>query len=99
MDRAAQRFRSGQGLCCSAVQRVIIVLRNQKNGHYCNTPASARSLSTSSLAVFTLMPAFLVGGSAVFITLILGVMSTPSAAASRSSKGFFFAFMMFGSDA
>src|SRR5208337_2586241 len=98
VDGAAKRFGRRQRLCRSPAQGRIIMLRNKKDGHYCKTPVS-RSFSTSSGTDLTLLPAFLAGGSAVFSTLSLGSMLMPSEAASISSSCFFFAFMIFGSDA
>ncbi|SVD48255.1 uncharacterized protein METZ01_LOCUS401109, partial [marine metagenome] len=45
------------------------------------------------------MPAFLFGGSSTLISLILGFVSIPKSEALICSKGFFFAFIIFGNDA
>src|SRR5690606_32397831 len=61
-------------------------------------PASFLSFSTSSATLPTLTPALRVGGSEVFRTLRRGVMSTPKSSGVFTSSGFFFAFMILGSD-
>ena len=84
--------RQGRGL-----QRRVVMFGENKNGHAQITFASFFSLSTSSSTVFSITPARRFGGSAVFSTLKRGAISTPSEAASTTSSGFFFAFMIFGS--
>ncbi len=76
-------------LSCSAMTRLAIQ----------STPASLRSLSTSSSTLPTLMPASRFGGSVTLSLVRRGVRSTPNSDAAFLSSGFFFAFMMFGSEA
>ena len=76
----------------------IVVFGNQQRGHQ-STPASVLSLLTSSATSLTLTPALRPAGSVVLRTSRRGVRSTPVSAAVFSAIGFFFAFMMFGSEA
>ncbi len=73
--------------------------RDNKNRHGQITPASSWSFDTSSATLFTFTPALRPPGSAVFKTLSRGATSTPKSAGVFSSIGFFFAFMMLGSEA
>src|SRR5258708_1173572 len=59
--------------------------------------ASFRSFSTSSWTLLTILPAMRFGGSCTFSVFRRGATSTPSASGVSVSRGFFFAFMMFGS--
>ena len=97
MHRAADGGCGGEGLVRDAVQRLVVMFRDQQRGHQI-TPASL-SLPTSSLAEPTLTPALRPPGSTVFRTVRRGLASTPSPSGVFSSIGFFFAFMMLGSDA
>src|SRR5690606_5556509 len=82
----------------SGLELALRVLSDDEDAHQI-TFASFTSFSTSSWTVFTLPPPWRFGGSATLITFSRGVRSTPSASGANSSIGFFFAFMMFGSDA
>jgi len=64
-----------------------------------STPASTFSFCTSSATEPTFTPALRPPGSAVFTTFRRGETSTPSVSGDVSSRGFFLAFMMLGSDA
>src|SRR5512143_2463852 len=93
-------------LCCRTddlagrfLQGFIVVFGDDERGHGQITPASFFSLSSNSATVFTLMPAWRLGGSLTLRTFSLGVVSTPKSAGDFSSIGFFLAFMMFGRDA
>src|SRR4029079_12521326 len=96
VDVAPKGTRRGKCARRRILERCIVVVGEQKRGHM--TPASL-SLPTSSLTLPTLTPLRREAGSAVLSTFSLGARSKPSAAASRSSIGFFRAFMMLGSDA
>ena len=76
----------------------VAVFGNNQGSHQI-TFASLRSLSTSSSTDPTLMPALRSGGGETFSVFTRGVTSTPSSAGVNVSSGFFFAFMMFGSEA
>src|SRR5579862_7870635 len=80
------------------LQRRVVMLGQEKNAHQI-TFASLRSLSTSSATLFTLTPDLRFGGSPTFRVLRRGAGSTPSCSGVKVSMGFFFAFMMLGSEA
>ena len=90
------RLGGAHGLGDRRRERFIVVLGDNKNVHE-SAPASF-SLATSSAAFATLMPALRPGGSTVLITLSRGATSTPKSAGFLISSGFFFAFMMLGSE-
>ncbi len=96
-DIAAELRSGGDGLRGRVVQRLVVVVCNNKRGHPI-TPASL-SFDTSSAADSTLIPAERCGGSDTFTTSRWFFTSTPKSPGVFSSIGFFFAFMMFGSDA
>ena len=102
MHVAAELCRRGDGLRRRLVQARIVVLgENQASSSIFpqNTPASVFSLSSSSATEATFTPACRFGGSRVSTISSRGVVSTPKSAAVFVSIGFFFAFMMFGSEA
>src|SRR5262249_31982770 len=94
----AERQRRGQRLVGGILQRRVVMFSNQQRGHQ-RTPASVLSFATSSATSLTLTPPLRPGGSAVFKTSRCGVRSTPVSDAFFSAIGFFFAFMMLGSEA
>ena len=91
--------RGGDGVGNIGADGLAVVRSDNEDGHDQITPASLRSLSTSSATVFTLMPALRLGGSSTLSVLSRGATSTPSASGASTSIGFFLAFMMLGSDA
>ncbi len=76
----------------------IVVIGDDENSHQM-TPTSFFSLLTSSATVSTLIPPSRCDGSVTFSVVRRGAMSTPSSSGVISAISFFFAFMMFGSDA
>src|SRR5690606_17196470 len=98
MNLAAQRGRSRDRFRGYRIESAVVVLRDNQGRHQI-TPASVFSFSTSSATLDTLTPDLRAGGSAVCSTLRRGAMSTPKSAAFLTSSGFFFAFMMLGSEA
>src|SRR6185312_9900779 len=92
-NRHRRRHRPGGGFA----QHLVVMLGDDKRAHF-SAPAST-SLSTNSATLLTLMPAVRGLGSLTFSTLQRGVTSTPSSAGVFSAMGFFFAFMMLGSEA
>ena len=76
MHSAAERLGGGQRLVGGVLERLVVVLGDEKRGHQI-TPASFLSLSTSSATVFTLAPALRPGGSVVLSTSSRGATSTP----------------------
>src|SRR5262249_16675040 len=96
MDLAADLLRGGDGIARGGLQRPVVVLGDDEDGHQI-TFASLRSFSTSSFASATLTPALPLGGSTAFKVVNLGETSTPSVLGLSVSSVFFFAFMMFGS--
>ena len=76
----------------------IVVLGDDEVAHQM-TFASFRSLSTSSATDSTLTPPARLGGSVTFKVTRRGPTSTPRSAGDMVSIGFFFAFMMLGSEA
>src|SRR5262249_29152147 len=89
----------GQRLVGRILEGFVVVLGDEKRGHFQSTPASSLSLLTNSAADPTFTPDLRPGGSAVLSTCSRGLTSTPYASGAFSSIGFFFAFMMFGSEA
>ena len=76
MHVAAQRLGGGQRLAGRVLERLVVVLGDEKRGHQIS-PISFLSLSTSSPTVFTLTPALRPAGSVVLSTSSRGAMSTP----------------------
>jgi hypothetical protein len=76
----------------------VIVIGYNEDAHEI-TFASFFSLSTSSSTVSTLIPASRSEGGSTDSTSTVGVRSTPRSSGETTSSGFFFAFMMLGSDA
>src|SRR5690606_31063304 len=76
MDIVAQCAGGGQRLRSRAVERFVVVLGDQERGHY-STPASLRSLSTSSSTEATFTPPLRPAGSLVLSTFRRGATSTP----------------------
>ncbi len=77
----------------------IVVFGNDQRSHLQITFATLRSFSTSSATSATITPASRFGGSTTRSVSSRGLGSTPRSAGDIWSIGFFFAFMMFGSDA
>ena len=77
---------------------LVVVFGNDEDGHQI-TRASFFSLSTSSADRADLDPARRFAGSSTFKVTSRGVTSTPSSSGVIVTIGFFFAFMMFGSEA
>src|SRR3984885_6353078 len=98
VDVGADLFGGGQRFVGGVLERFVVVFGEKKNRHQI-APASFFSLSMSSATVLTLTPALRPGGSDVLTISRCGLVSTPKSAAVLSSIGFFFAFMMLGSDA
>src|ERR1700731_4969546 len=93
-DFACGRNRvEGRGL-----QRRVVVFGDDQSSHQI-TRASVFSLSTSSATEPTLCPPWRFAGSSTLSTTRRGVASTPSASGVVVAIGFFFAFMMLGSEA
>src|SRR6266851_626279 len=88
----------GDGVERCGLQRRIIVLGDDEGSHQI-TRASVLSLSTSSATEPTLWPPWRFAGSSTLSTTRRGVASTPSASGVVVAIGFFFAFMMLGSEA
>src|SRR6201996_8656859 len=99
MHIAAQLGSGSQRLGGDVLQGFVVVFSNQQCRHLQRTPASFFSLDTSSATSLTLTPPLRPGGSDVFTTSRRGVTSTPPSAPAFSAIGFFFAFMILGSDA
>ena len=98
MNGLAQRFGRGQSLGGGFIEFAVLNFSENQNRHQI-TPASSFSLTTSSAAEPTLTPALRLAGSTVFKIFSRGVASTPKSPGVFSSMIFFFAFMMFGSEA
>ena len=98
MNLTADLAGGGDGVERGRLDRRVVVLGQQQDRHQI-TFASLRSLSTSSLTLFTFTPDLRLAGSTTFRVLTRGATSTPSASGVSASIGFFFAFMMFGSEA
>ena len=87
-DRAEGRVEDGRA----------VVLGMDENAHQI-TLASLRSLSTRPATSSTMTPAWRCGGSFTETTVSRGSGDTPRSSGVTASIGFFFAFMMFGSEA
>ena len=81
------------------LQLSVRLFRHHQDRRHQITFASACSFSTSVWTSGTLTPAARCGGDSTLTTFTLGETSTPSCCAVISAMGFFFAFMMFGSEA
>src|SRR5258706_16450705 len=95
---AAECGGDGHRLGCDGIELGVGMLGYHQNGHQ-SPPASVLSFCTSSATLPTLTPDWRVGGSAVRSTFTRGAISTPMSAGFFTSSGFFFAFIMFGSEA
>ena len=80
------------------LQRCVVVFGDDEGSHQI-TRASVFSLSTSSATEPTLWPPCRLAGSSTLKTTRRGVTSTPSASGVVVAIGFFFAFMILGSEA
>src|SRR6185437_4780547 len=80
------------------LERFAVVFGEDQDRHQI-TRASFLSLSTSSATEPSFLPAWRFGGSATLSVVSRGLGSTPSASGVSCSMGFFFAFMMLGSEA
>src|SRR5260221_4851135 len=96
MDIGAELLRGGHRVERRFLDHLVVVLREDQDGHQI-TFASLRSLSTRVFASATFAPALRFGGSVTLRTDSLGETSTERASGLGVSRGFFFAFMMFGS--
>ena len=92
----AQGLGGAHGLGDDAAQRLVVVVGEEQNRH--DSAPTSLSLAMSSAALATLTPALRPGGSTVFSTLRRGLTSMPKSAGFLTSSGFFFAFMMLGSE-
>src|SRR6516165_135180 len=92
VDVARQRLRRGDGLVRAVLQRRVVVIGDDENGHQ-RTPASFLSLETRSAALSTLTPPARFGGSVTLSTFSRAATSRPSEASGFTSRGFFLAFM------
>ena len=99
MDVATDLGGCGHGVQRGGCQLAVVMVCQDQDAHDQITFASFFSLSTSSPTSDTLIPASRAGGSSTRVMARRGVTSTPSSSALIESSGFFFAFMMFGSDA
>ena len=93
---AAQRLGGAHGLGDGGAERLVVVVGEKKDRH--DSAPTSFSLAMSSAALATLTPALRPGGSTVLSTLSRGATSTPKSAGFLTSSGFFFAFMMLGSE-
>ena len=93
----AHRSRGGDRRQRRLVQRDIVMLDPDQRLHAA-TPR-ARSATTSASTSPTRMPACRAGGSDTFSVRSRGDTSTPKSAGDLTTSGFFFAFMMLGSEA
>ena len=91
-------FGGGQRVQSRGFERPVIVFGDDESSHQI-TRASVLSLSTSSATEPTFRPPCRFGGSSTLRTVRRGVTSTPSVSGVVVTIGFFFALMMFGSDA
>ena len=98
VDIAGERGGGGDGVERRRVERRAVMGGDDKSRHQI-TPASFLSLSTSSSTSATLRPPARAGGSSTVKVSSRGATSTPSSSTAIWSIGFFFAFMMLGSDA
>ncbi len=88
----------GDGRQRRRLQRRVVVFGNNQNRHQI-TRASFFNLSTSSATEPTLIPPWRLAGSSTLSVMRRGVTSTPSSSGVIGTIGFFFAFMMLGSEA
>src|SRR5215472_12942756 len=95
---ASDLLSGGSGIEGRRLERAVVVLGDDEGSHQI-TRASVLSLSTSSATEPTLWPPCRFGGSSTLSTAKRGVTSTPSASGVVITIGFFFARMMFGSEA
>src|SRR5262249_37634946 len=98
VNLAADRGRGGDRVERRALQRLVVVLGDDEESHQI-TRASFLSLSTSSCTDATFLPPWRLAGSSTLSVTRRGVTSTLSASGVSCSIGFFFAFMMLGSEA
>ena len=99
MDVTTDLGGCGHGVQRGGCQLAVVMVCQNQDAHDQITFASFFSLSTSSPTLDTLIPASRAGGSSTRVMARRGVTSTPSSSALIESSGFFFAFMMFGSEA
>src|SRR5208282_4554183 len=99
VDGRAELRSRGERARRQIAQTAVRDFGQQQGRHDQITPASSCSLATSSATVLTFTPALRPPGSAVLSTFRRGETSTPKSAGVFSSIGFFFAFMMLGSEA
>ena len=99
MDVAADFASGGNGVQRGRSQLAVVMVCKDENAHGQITFASFFSLFTKSATSDTLIPASRAGGSSTRVMFSRGLISTPRSSADIESSGFFFAFMMFGSDA
>ena len=99
MDVAADFTGGGDGVQRGRSQLAVIMVCKDEDAHGQITFASFFSLFTRSDTSDTLIPASRAGGSSTRVMFSRGLISTPRSSADIESSGFFFAFMMFGSDA
>src|SRR3954447_13283272 len=95
MNRRPDCKSRGEAFSGCIIQNMVVVLGEQQRRHH-STPASFFSFPTRSSTEVTLIPACLLEGSTVLMTLRRDFVSTPSASGVVSSSGFFLAFMMLG---
>src|SRR6516164_7958061 len=98
VNRLAQRFCGTQSLGGDVIEVTAFNISQNKRRHAI-TPASFLSFARSSATEPTLTPALRVEGSLVFKIFRRGEASTPKSATVFSAIGFFFAFIMLGSEA
>src|SRR6185312_2118862 len=98
MELAADCRGGGDGVERRSLERLVVVLGDDEKSHQI-TRASFLSLSTSSCAEPTFLPPWRFAGSSTLSVLRRGATSTLSTSGVTCSIGFFFAFMMLGSDA
>src|SRR5260221_4952543 len=98
MDVAANRRRGGHHVERCRLERGMVVFGEKENSHQM-TRASFLSLSTSSATEATLRPPWRFTGSSTLSVTRRGATVTATASGVSCSIGFFFAFMMLGSEA
>ena len=92
-------LRRGEGGERRLLEMPVGLLANHQDRRHQITFASACSFCTRVATSGTLIPAVRAGGGSTFSTFTLGVTSTESPWGVSSWMGFFFAFMMLGSEA
>src|SRR5262249_35806400 len=97
-DISTNLQRGRNGIERRGAQRAIGMFCNNQHSHQI-TFASFFSFSTSSATDFTLMPALRAAGASTLSVFTVEAVEMLNASGERVSSGFFFAFMMFGSDA